>query len=206
MEAEPPAEPPNAVAEAVREPTEAAPPVSSTPPQLDSPESHRYVEQLRSLAGRKASYEGPIIGITQGWMSRDSSFHIFAARYFDFAMLTDEHLVCFSTGFLSRRPRRRVFREPLNALVVIPRGDEPFRTLRIVGDFNRPLLFELRADPNSLAFARELAARSREAVRLPANLLSVKKPKRSRRSRAANAPDNNSGTDIEPTGEQASLS
>jgi len=194
MEAEPPTENVIETTPAVPE----APPVGG-PPQLDPPENHRWVERLRSLAGRKTSYQGPIIGITQGWMSRDSSFHIFAARYFDYAMLTDEHLVCFSTGFLSRRPRRRVFREPLNALVVIPRGDEPFRTMRIVGDFNRPLLFEVRSDDNSIAFARELVARSREAVRLPANLLSTKKPKRSRKSRAINAPDADS---VEATGEQ----
>jgi hypothetical protein len=220
-EAEPPPEPTKALAEwrsTVIDQTGAGAPAGDRP-RLDPPEDHRFVQRLRNLAGRKTSYQGRIIGITQGWMSRDGDFHVFAARYLDFAMLTDEHLVCFSTGFLSRRPRRRVFREPLNALVVIPRGDEPFRTLRIVGDFNRPLLFELRSDPNSLAFARELVARSREAVRMPANLLSAKKPKRLRKGKEpkaieapkdAAAPEETSGAAetpaIEATGEQPATS
>src|SRR6202030_3937603 len=101
---------------------------AAAPPQLDPPENHRYLDRLRSIAGRKTAYQGPIIGITQGWVSRDAKWHAFAARYLDFVMLTDEHLVCFSTGFFSRRPRRRVFREPLNALVVMPKGPEPIRT------------------------------------------------------------------------------
>ena len=46
--------------------------------------------------------------------------HVFAARFLDFAVLTDEHLVFCSTGFFTRRPRRRVFREPLSRLVVDP--------------------------------------------------------------------------------------
>ena len=61
-----------------------------------------------------------------------------------------------STGFFTRRPRRRVFREPLNRLVVVARGPEPDRMLRILGDFSHPLLFEMRNNPTGLAFAREL--------------------------------------------------
>ena len=174
MEDDPPADPTDAAiepapsSEAVDDTVAAADLPASSPPRLDPPENHRYLERLRSIAGRKSAYQGPIIGITQGWVSRDAKWHAFAARYLDFVMLTDEHLICFSTGFFSRRPRRRVFREPLNALVVIPRGSEPIRTLRIVGDFNKPLLFQLRNDSNSLAFARELVERTRSAVRFPA--------------------------------------
>ena len=51
---------------------------------------------------------------------------------------------------------------------MIPRGPEPIRTMRIVGDFNKPLLFQLKNDSNSLAFARELIAHTRAAVRFPA--------------------------------------
>jgi hypothetical protein len=176
MQDDPPAEPtetaitPAPSSEPVDEAVAVAAPVAvpaGGAPQLDPPENHRYLDRLRSIAGRKTAYQGPIIGITQGWVSRDAKWHAFAARYLDFVMLTDEHLVCFSTGFFSRRPKRRVFREPLNALVVIPRGDEPIRTVRIVGDFNRPLLFQLKKDPNSLAFAHELIERTRAAVRFP---------------------------------------
>jgi hypothetical protein len=170
MQDDPPAQPTQTAIESAPSSEtvdETAAAAAAAPPQLDPPENHRYVDRLRSIAGRKSAYQGPIIGITQGWVSRDAKWHAFAARYLDFVMLTDEHLICFSTGFFSRRPRRRVFREPLNALVIVARGPEPIRTLRIVGDFNRPLLFQLRHDPNSLAFARELVDRTRAAVRFP---------------------------------------
>ncbi len=73
-------------------------------------------QRLRRLAGRKAAYRGPIVATTRGWVSRDSRHPVFAARFLDFAVLTDEHLVLCSTGFFSRRPRRQVLREPLTRL------------------------------------------------------------------------------------------
>src|SRR3954452_18631126 len=130
------------------------------PPQLDPPGSNRHERKLRELAGRTDPYEGPIIGITHGWVSRDTRAHIFAARFQDFAVITEEHLMFCSTGFFSRRPRRRVFLEPFKRLGIVPRGEEPYRTLRIIGDFNSPLVFELGDDDNSLAFAAEVLARS----------------------------------------------
>ena len=126
-------------------------------------------KRLRRLTGRSAAYRGQIVGVTRAWVSRDSKLHVLAARFLDFAVLTPEHLVLCSTGFFTRRPRRRVFREPLSRLVVIPRGPEPFRTLRIVGDFDRPILLELRDKPDGIAFARELLARTKsEAATGPA--------------------------------------
>ena len=109
-------------------------------------------QRLRRLAGRKAAYRGPIVATTRGWVSRDSRHPVFAARFLDFAVLTDEHLVLCSTGFFSRRPRRQVLREPFTRLVVTPIGGEPIRTLRIAGDFSRPIRFELRGDDESIAF------------------------------------------------------
>jgi hypothetical protein len=206
MEDNPPAEPTGTAVEPAP-PAEVGAGAAEVPggdllPMLDPPENHRYEERLRSIAGRKAAYRGPIIGITQGWVSRDAKWHAFAARYLDFVMLTDEHLVCFSTGFFSRRPRRRVFREPLNALVVIPRGPEPIRTLRIVGDFNRPLLFQLKSDANSLAFARELVEGTRAAVHFPAKTLEGKPARTSRKSKRSRAIESSG----EPSGEQTSTS
>jgi hypothetical protein len=141
------------------------------PAGLTPPEDNSHEKQLRALAGRTDPYDGPIIGITRGWVSRDTSSHIFAARFLDFAVITEEHLMFCSTGFFSRRPRRRVFLEPFKQLAIVARGPAPYRTVRIVGDFNSPLLFELRDDPNCLAFARELLLRTRagqEFLGLPA--------------------------------------
>ena len=114
--------------------------------------------RLRRLAGRKGTYRGPILGWTRGWVSRDTRWHVFAARFLDFAVLTDEHLVLCSTGFFTRRPRRQVLREPLTRLFVAPIGPEPARTLRVVGDFSRPIRIELRDTPDASAFIRELIA------------------------------------------------
>jgi len=127
-------------------------------------------QRLRRLAGRKAPYRGPIVATTRGWVSRDSRHPVFAARFLDFAVLTDEHLVLCSTGFFSRRPRRQVLREPFSRLVVTAIGGEPIRTLRIAGDFSRAIRFELRGDDESIAFARELIART------PANPLRRAEP------------------------------
>ena len=104
----------------------------------------------------RAPYPGPIIGITRGWVSRDSAPHVFAARYLDFAVLTEEHLMCCSTGFFSRQPRRRVFREPLQRdSSISPRGSEP---IPHGADRRRlqpsPALRAAGTTPNSLAFAR----------------------------------------------------
>ena len=123
--------------------------------------NQRHVPRLRRLMGRASAYPGPIVAITRCWVSRDSGLHLFASRFLDFAVLTPEHLVLCSTGFFTRRPRRRVLREPLNRLMILPRGPRPARTLRVVGDFTHPLLFELRNNANSRVFARELCERAR---------------------------------------------
>jgi hypothetical protein len=129
--------------------------------------NNRHVRRLRRLMGRVSPYPGPIVAITRCWVSRDSGWHLFASRFLDFAVLTPEHLVLCSMGFFTRHPRRRVFREPLNRLVILPRGPKPARTLRIVGDFRHPLLFELRDNANSIAFARELCDRTQTDPRAP---------------------------------------
>jgi hypothetical protein len=90
--------------------------------------------------------------------------HLFAARFLDFAVLTPEHLVLCSTGFFTRRPRRRVFRQSLGRLEVVPLGKEPIRTVRVSGNFNRPIRIELRQNEAGLTFARELLACTRPTV------------------------------------------
>ena len=45
-------------------------------------------------------------------------------------------------------PRRQVLREPFTRLVDAPIGGEPIRTLRIAGDFSRPIRLELAATTN----------------------------------------------------------
>jgi hypothetical protein len=116
--------------------------------------------RLRRLAGRKGAYRGPIVATTRGWVSRDTRWHIFAARFLDFVVLTPEHLVLCSTGFFTRRPRRQVLREPLSRLSATRIGPEPAHAVRIIGDFSRPIRLELRDEPASVAFIDELIART----------------------------------------------
>jgi hypothetical protein len=124
----------------------------------------RTEARLRKLAGRKSPFEGPMVSIARGWVSRDGRMHLFAARFLDFAVLTPEHLVLCSTGFFTRRPRRRVFRQSLGLLEVTPLGKEPFRTVRVSGNFNRAIRLELRPNEAGLTFARELLACTRPNV------------------------------------------
>ena len=135
-------------------------------PPVETPERPmtRTERRLRKLAGRKAPYEGPMVGIARGWVSRDGRMHLFAARYLDFAVLTPDHLVLCSTGFFTRRPRRRVFREALGRLEVTPLGGEPVRNLRVAGSFRHPIRLELRPNEAGLTFARELLACTRPTV------------------------------------------
>ena len=93
--------------------------------------------------------------------------HLLAARFLDFAILTPDHLVLCSTGFFTRRPRRRVFRQPLGRLEVTPLGSEPIRTVRVVGNFSRPIRIELRPNEAGITFARELLACTRPTTLRP---------------------------------------
>jgi hypothetical protein len=130
------------------------------PPELE--------RRLRKLAGQNAPLRGPIVATSRGWVSRESRWQIFAARFLDFAVLTDEHLVLCSTGFFSRRPRRQVLREPLRRLVVTPIGSAPIRTLRVAGDFSRKIRMELRPDEQTDRFVKELLERTPANPRLRA--------------------------------------
>jgi hypothetical protein len=99
--------------------------------------------------------------MARGWVSRDRRLHVLAARFLDFAVLTPDHLVLCSTGFFTRRPRRRVFREPLGGLEVTGLGPEPTHAVRVVGSFSRPIRIELPSNEAGHNFARELLARTR---------------------------------------------
>ena len=133
----------------------------ATPEEPPRRPMSRTEARLRQVTGRKTPYEGPIVAIARGWVSRDSRMHLLAARFLDFAVLTPEHLVLCSTGFFTRRPRRRVFREALAKLEIVPLGPEPIRTVRVVGIFNRPIRMEMRASEAGITFVRELLASTR---------------------------------------------
>jgi hypothetical protein len=123
------------------------------------PKRDRRVEiRLQALVGTN----DPIVAWTRGWVSREVRLHrLLAARTYDFAVLTNIELFMFSTGFFTRRPRRRVYTSPLSRVHVanhaVPRG----RRLRISSRKAHPLWIELRTIDRSSKFADELVARAR---------------------------------------------
>jgi len=141
--------------------TEPSPVSAGEPPARPMTRTER---RLRKLAGRKSPYEGPIVAIARAWVSRDGRMPLFAARFLDFAVLTPDHLVLCSTGFFTRRPRGRVFRESLGRLEVTPIGRGPVGTVRVTGNFNRPIRLELRDRPEAIEFAHELLARTKSEM------------------------------------------
>jgi hypothetical protein len=94
-------------------------------------------------------------------VSRDGRFApVLAARTLDFAVLTDDHLYLYSTGFFSRRPRRRVYGMPLDRLFVEDCQAKRGGRLRVQAQEHRPLLLEFRETPRNWAFGNELLART----------------------------------------------
>jgi hypothetical protein len=117
----------------------------------------RVATRLQTLVGA----DQDIVAWTRGWVSRELRLHrLLAARTFDFAVVTDQNLFLFSTGFFTRRPRRRVYSSHLDRINasdhVGPRG----RRLRITSRNARPLWLELRVSDRAMIFADALVARA----------------------------------------------
>lgn len=99
---------------------------------------------------------------TQGWVSRELRLHrLLAARTLDFAVLTDRNLILFSTGFFTRRARRRVYTSLLERITVTDDQVRKGRRLRVMSRQAHPLWFELKKSEQADAFADALIARLR---------------------------------------------
>jgi hypothetical protein len=121
----------------------------------------RVAARLQRLVGD----EERVLAWTQGWVSREVRLHrLLAARTLDFAVVTERSLVLFSTGFFTRRARRRVYASRFERIFVVDdvvaRGR---RRLRITSRDAKPLWFELDASDRSANFATELTARAKAA-------------------------------------------
>jgi hypothetical protein len=127
-------------------------------PAVPKPPAPRSANERRLLA--KLGPDERCAAWGRGWVSRDGKLHtLFAARTFDFMVVTDDHLIFFATGFLSRRPRRRVFDIPLDRLTIGDRRGRGTRRLRIWSRAGGALLLELRANKRNTTFADALVAR-----------------------------------------------
>jgi len=138
----------------------------SPPPEV--PESFtatRAGRRLRRAVGRRLPDGDRLLAWTRAWVSNDGPARLLAVRYRDFVVLTDRTLMCWSTGFLTRRPRRRVLCERLEECAVEPVGRRG-RSLRVRAFARRPLRFDLprRSGPE---FARLLVDRVAAARAVP---------------------------------------
>jgi hypothetical protein len=139
----------------------AAPAPNPAPTARDDQRVGRIESRLQRLVGADEAMNA----WTQGWVSREVRLHrLLAARTLDFAVVTDRSLILFSTGFFTRRPRRRVYDSRFERIFVVddtvPRGR---RRLRVTSRDAKPLWFELDASDRAATFADELIARSKAA-------------------------------------------
>jgi hypothetical protein len=88
---------------------------------------------------------------------------LIAARTLDFGVLTPETLTLVSTGFFTRRPRRRVYVSDLQDLTVVDDAVPKGRRLRLHSGAAPALWMELGDDARSTTFADALVARTRRS-------------------------------------------
>ena len=101
----------------------------------------------------------------RAWVSRDGRMHnVFAARTLDFVVCTDDRLVLYSTGFFTRRPRRKVYEMSFDRLRVDTRQAKRGSHLRLSTRGHRALLLDLSAKPRNTTFAAQLLARTERRV------------------------------------------
>jgi hypothetical protein len=140
--------------------TEGTPPVSAPDPAgAPSNRTRRIETRLQAKVGG-----GEIAAWTRSWVSRSTRLHrLLAARTLDFAVLSDDRLTLVSTGFFTRRPRRRVYATELRELAIVDDPVPKGRRLRLDSPVGHELWMELGEDERSIAFADALVARTRRA-------------------------------------------
>ena len=128
--------------------TSAAPAPVSRPPRPE--------RRLR----RKLGTDEELLTWGRGWLSRDGKLHgLLAARTLDFVVLTEDDLLVFSTGFFTRRPRRRVYELPLDRLLGEERTSARSRRLAIRTRGHRGLLIEMRRNARNDEVADQILRR-----------------------------------------------
>jgi hypothetical protein len=103
----------------------------------------------------------PIVAWGRAWVSRAGRFNkVVAARTLDFVVCTEHDLILFSTGFFSRRPRRRVYSMSFDRLRISVRQVKFGRELVVSALDHRPLVFQMRNTERSAALEQALLERA----------------------------------------------
>jgi hypothetical protein len=123
----------------------------------------RTERRVRSVVEPRLEPGETFVAWTPAWVSRQQRLHrVLAARTRDFAVVTDRRIMLWSTGFFTRRPRRRVLAERLDeCTITVGRGG--LRRVSVRKPAQRALLLEFgRRDPAD-AFTRALRERYGDA-------------------------------------------
>jgi hypothetical protein len=118
--------------------------------------------RLLRLAGGRLDPDEQIVACAPVWYSRPVRQAWLAARYRDQAVLTDQRFMLWESGWLTRRPRRRVLADRLVDLTVADVGHAggrgAGRRLLLSHAAHPPLVIELGSDAASRAIADALLA------------------------------------------------
>jgi hypothetical protein len=129
-------------------------------------------DRLRRAVDARLEPDESFVAWSRAWVSRYSRWHwLFASRNRDYVAVTDRRLMLWSAGFFSRRPRRRVLAERLDAVTVESVSRDPGRQLAVHRPGRRALLLEFgkddRSDKFSLALRDGAAAAAIQAKQEP---------------------------------------
>lgn len=129
---------------------------SSTPSARPSKTDRRLAAKLGG--------DTPVVASGRAWVSRAGRLNkAVAARTLDFVVCTEHDLVLFSTGFFTRRPRRRVYTSSFDRLRVSVRKAKRGRELVVSSLDHRALVFQMRKSPRNDALVHALVAHAAES-------------------------------------------
>jgi hypothetical protein len=114
--------------------------------------------RLRRLAERRLEPDERIVTCVAVWYARPVRFHQLAARYRDYAVLTDQRLMLWEAGWITRRARRRVLADRLTDLTVTDLDPPRRARLRCDHAGHPPFVLELDGSERARTLADAITA------------------------------------------------
>lgn len=131
--------------------------VAMTPLSPARPSDARTERRLLARATPRLEPGETVVAWCRAWYSRPVRLRAFAARYRDFVLLTDRRLLMWSSGAVTRAPRRRILADRLADLRVTPaRRNE--RTVHIDHPSHPAMILEFGRDAAGAHIAAALQA------------------------------------------------
>jgi hypothetical protein len=122
---------------------------------------NRTEQRLQRAVQARLEPDEHLVAWTPAWVSRYRQFHfLLSLRNRDFAVVTNRRLMLWSTGFFTRRPKRRVLSDRLDELTIESTSRDPGRVMACSRPGRPALLLELGKDARSDRFSIELRDRS----------------------------------------------